>query len=97
MTVDKESPPGSWKDEMEHAPWAFGQKQVRTSEYILDRKEQELQQYRRENQYLRETNEMYRRQIDEHNDYISNVYVTEIVLLLLGVGIGVLFTWAMLK
>jgi hypothetical protein len=25
MAVDKDSPPGAWKEEMERAPWAFGQ------------------------------------------------------------------------
>lgn len=25
MGVDNDSPPGSWKEEMERAPWAFGQ------------------------------------------------------------------------
>lgn len=25
-TIDNESPPGSWKNEMDRAPWAFGQK-----------------------------------------------------------------------
>ena len=25
MAIDNDSPPGSWKEEMERAPWAFGQ------------------------------------------------------------------------
>ena len=25
MGVDNDSPPGSWKEEMDRAPWAFGQ------------------------------------------------------------------------
>lgn len=97
MTVDNESPPGSWKNEMERAPWAYGQKQVRTHEYILDRKEQELRQYRRENQYLREVNERYRRKIEEQEDYINRTMGVEIILIMLGVGIGMLSTWTVLK
>lgn len=26
-TIDKDSPPGSWKNEMAAAPWAYGQRQ----------------------------------------------------------------------
>ena len=26
-TIDNESPPGAWRDEMAAAPWAFGQRQ----------------------------------------------------------------------
>lgn len=26
MAIDNASPPGSWKEEMDRAPWAFGQK-----------------------------------------------------------------------
>lgn len=34
MAVDNESPPGSWKDEMERMPWRFSQ-QVKVDEALL--------------------------------------------------------------
>lgn len=34
LLIDKDSPPGAWKEEMARAPWAFGQK-ARTVEQAL--------------------------------------------------------------
>lgn len=35
MPVDRDSPPGSWAEEMDRAPWAFGQHKVRSVPDIL--------------------------------------------------------------
>lgn len=34
-TVDNDSPPGSWANEMKAAPWAFGQSKNKTIEQAL--------------------------------------------------------------
>ena len=34
-TVDNDSPPGSWANEMKAAPWAFGQSKNKTVEQAL--------------------------------------------------------------
>jgi len=33
--IDNQSPPGSWKSEMERAPWAYGQQQDRNVVFAL--------------------------------------------------------------
>jgi hypothetical protein len=40
VTIDNQSPPGAWKDEMRAAPWGYGQSQQK-------RVEQSLQSIRR--------------------------------------------------
>ena len=40
VTIDDQSPPGAWKDEMKAAPWGYGQSQQK-------RVEQSLQNIRR--------------------------------------------------
>jgi len=40
VTIDNQSPPGAWKDEMSAAPWGYGQSQQK-------RVEQSLQNIRR--------------------------------------------------
>ncbi len=40
VTIDNQSPPGAWKDEMNAAPWGYGQSQQK-------RVEQSLQNIRR--------------------------------------------------
>ena len=33
--IDNESPPGSWKAEMERAPWGYGQSQAQQVQFAL--------------------------------------------------------------
>lgn len=35
MPVDRDSPPGSWAEEMDRAPWAFGQHKERSVPDVL--------------------------------------------------------------
>lgn len=36
VTVDNQSPPGAWKDEMSAAPWGYGQSQQKRVERSLE-------------------------------------------------------------
>ena len=36
ITYDNESPPGSWKEELERAPWGYGQTQQKQVEQALN-------------------------------------------------------------
>ncbi len=36
MTIDDKSPPGAWKDEMNAAPWGYGQSQQMLVERSLE-------------------------------------------------------------
>lgn len=35
MTIDKDSPPGAWAEEMKAAPWGYGQSQAKKVEGAL--------------------------------------------------------------
>lgn len=68
MIIDNESAPGSWKRELERAPWAYGQTQEITVKRALedlrfhnfnkqaDTLEREILTLKRELEYLREKN-----------------------------------------
>ncbi len=36
MTIDNQSPPGAWKEEMSAAPWGYGQSQQKRVERSLE-------------------------------------------------------------
>ena len=36
MTIDDQSPPGAWKEEMSAAPWGYGQSQQKRVERSLE-------------------------------------------------------------
>lgn len=36
LTIDNQSPPGAWKEEMSAAPWGYGQSQQRRVERSLE-------------------------------------------------------------
>ncbi len=36
VTIDNQSPPGAWKDEMSAAPWGYGQSQQKRVERSLE-------------------------------------------------------------
>ena len=36
VTIDDQSPPGAWKDEMKAAPWGYGQSQQKRVERSLE-------------------------------------------------------------
>jgi hypothetical protein len=36
MTVDRESPPGAWAEELRAAPWGYGQSQAKKVEVALN-------------------------------------------------------------
>jgi len=35
MTIDKESPPGAWAEELKAAPWGYGQSQAKKVDVAL--------------------------------------------------------------
>ena len=35
MPVDKDSPPGAWEEELQRAPWGYGQNKPPTIEKVL--------------------------------------------------------------